>query len=343
MPGPAPGPIPLATTRGLLGASFDLLTRAGPAMRRASFYVGLVVLGTVGPWVVAENLLVAAYDATDVATADAARLADLAGAEGPAAILGFIALAGLLVAAVESRTLAAGVLGGRMAGRPVPTRVALQRSRQTFWRAVVVSIVVAVPISVVQLVATTILEPVIGLAPDVAVVPSTLVSAVVGAPFAYALCGVVLGDVDPFESVRRSWKVFKARPAAAVVIALFESITILLVVVGLLAGFDLALRLFGLVSPALGAGTAARLVSSLGLLALAFAFGTLLFTVTAITVAPQVVMFVGLTHATIWLDRVATVRPGEAHGRFGWLTLPMRASIAIGALCLGLVILALRP
>ena len=29
-----------------------------------------------------------------------------------------------------------------------------------------------------------------------------------------------------------------------------------------------------------------------------FAFGTLIFTVTAITVAPQVVMFLGLTHAT---------------------------------------------
>ena len=38
-----------------------------------------------------------------------------------------------------------------------------------------------------------------------------------------------------------------------------------------------------------------------------FAAGTLLFTITALTIAPQVLMFVGLTHATFGLD---TVRPG---------------------------------
>ena len=39
-----------------------------------------------------------------------------------------------------------------------------------------------------------------------------------------------------------------------------------------------------------------------------FALGTLLYTVTALTVAPQVVMFVGLTHATVGLDQVRYVK-----------------------------------
>ena len=47
-----------------------------------------------------------------------------------------------------------------------------------------------------------------------------------------------------------------------------------------------------------------------GIVAAVFAFGTLVYTVTALSLAPQVVMFVGLTHATIGLDHV---RPGGDH------------------------------
>ena len=51
-------------------------------------------------------------------------------------------------------------------------------------------------------------------------------------------------------------------------------------------------------------------LTTVGIVATIFAAGTLLYTVYAITVAPQVVMFVGLTHATIGLDHV---RPGGSH------------------------------
>lgn len=341
-PPPAP-PIPLASTRGLLGASFDLLARSGPAMRRASFYIGLVALGTVGPWVVAQNLIVAAFESVDVEAADFDTLVRMADTNGPSALLGFLALAGLLVAAVESRTLAAAVLGGRVAGRAISTRQALARSRRSFWRAVVASVVVAVPITFAQGVVTTVLEPFLGLASaEIAVIPSTLVSALVGAPFAYALSGVVLGDVDAFEAVRRSWLVFRARPWAAVVIALFESVTILLVLVGLLSGVDIAFRLFGIVEPVLGREAVGLAVTSLGFLALVFAFGTLLFTVTAITIAPQVVMFVGLTHATIGLDRLGdAARDGAGRVASRWISLPMLAGFGLGLLGLGLTITVL--
>ena len=76
-----------------------------------------------------------------------------------------------------------------------------------------------------------------------------------------------------------------------------------------------------------------------------FAAGTLVFTVTALSIAPQVVMFVALTHATFGLDHVRpggdrdpTIRtPGQ--GRFRRFTRPMllgfvlaRSSASLGAL-----------
>jgi hypothetical protein len=69
-----------------------------------------------------------------------------------------------------------------------------------------------------------------------------------------------------------------------------------------------------------------------------FALGTLLFTATAIIYAPQVVMFVGLTRATMGLDRVRAGGDNDPdhHGperqRFRWLTRPMLLGFALGAL-----------
>ena len=47
--------------------------------------------------------------------------------------------------------------------------------------------------------------------------------------------------------------------------------------------------------------------STIGIVVGVFALGTLIYTALAISIAPQVVMFVGLTHATFGLDHV---RPG---------------------------------
>ena len=130
---------------------------------------------------------------------------------------------------------------------------------------------------------------------------------VVGAPLAYLLTGIVLGDVDPFEATRRSFRVFRARKLAAALVAVFETVAVLLVVLGLGAGLDIALRVFDALGLGLGlrAGRARphhdrrrrrRLRAR-----------TLIYTAFAISVAPQVVMFVGLTRATFGLDHV---RPG---------------------------------
>src|SRR6266480_4776278 len=100
------------------------------------------------------------------------------------------------------------MLGGRMAGRPVTPRQALARSRSIFWRAIVAAIIVAIPIGIVQSAAETLFVSMVGRPIDISIVISTLATAIVGAPLAYVLAGVVLGDVEPFEAVRRSIRVF---------------------------------------------------------------------------------------------------------------------------------------
>jgi hypothetical protein len=336
---------PVSSTRALLGASFDLLGRSSEEMRRASFYIGAVVLGTAGPLALASWAIeVIGFDRT---TEQMRRALD-DGAGGLFALLALLAAIGLTVAIVESRSMAMALLGGRMAGRPVTPRQALARSRSVFWRAIVAAIIVAIPIGIVQTAAEGVITAIVGRPVDVSIVIATLATAIVGAPLAYVLAGVVLGDVDPFEAVRRSVRVFRARKMAAAVVAAFETTAVLLILAGLSAGLDVALRVFSALGLGPDAGPVGLALTTVGIVATIFAAGTLLFTVYAITVAPQVVMFVGLTHATIGLDRV---RPGGSHdpdarrpgtSRFRRFTRPMLLGFGLGLLGLASLVTRLQ-
>ena len=337
---------PVSSTRALLGTSFDLLGRSTAQMRRASFYIGAVVVGTVGPFAVASWAVeVISFQHADEpfppASPDSGQAAFV--------LLAVIAAVGIIVAAVESRTLAMSVLGGVMAGRPLTARQAVARSRRVFWRAIVSAFIVGIPIGVVQSVADQIVSSVLGPQVDVSIVISTLAAAIVGAPLAYVLAGVVLGDVDPFEALRRSFRVFRARKMAAALVAGFETVAILLIFLGLGAGLDIVLRVLDALGLGPDAGPVGVALMTIGVLATVFAAGTLLFTVYAITVAPQVVMFVGLTHATMGLDHVrpggsddpAVTMPGKR--RFRWFTRPMLLGIGLAMLGLVIVVVGYSP
>ena len=324
---PTPITPPLVPTRALLGAAFDLLLRSGPEMRRASFYVGAIVLGTVGPVVLATL-----FFGTGGFLFDPQPFDDLGASESAIAIvyaiLVTIAFVGLLVAIFEARNLGIAVLGGQFVDRPLSTSRALTRSRRAFWATVGAALLVGIPVGIAQFVTTAI----IGEADEtgeVSTVVSTLVGALVGAPFAYTLTGVVLGDVGPIEALRRSFRIFGVRRAAAFLVVLFESVALLLVILGLGAGLDLVIRAFDAVGLSPEAGGIGLVLTAVVAAAIVFASGTLLFTVYALTVAPQVVMFVGLTHATFGLDRVRPGgrddpnRPGSGAPRFRWFSAGM--------------------
>lgn len=333
-----PHPVPaVESTRRLLGASFDLLTLASDDMRRASFYIGAITLVTLGP-------LALASWASEVASVDRTegemRSILLGGAAAWYSVLGTLAGLGLFVAAVESRAMAASILGGRYAGRPVDVRATLARSRMVFWRVVGVSLIVGIPVLIVQQILGLAFEAAFGPQTDLSIVASTLAAGLVGAPLAYLLTGVVLGDVPPVEATRRSFRVFRARKAAAALVAVFETIAVLLVSLGLGAGLDIALKVFGALGLGPDSGPFGLALVTVGVVAAVFALGTLIYTALAISIAPQVVMFIGLTHATYGLDHV---RPGGDRDptirlsgvrRFRWLTIPMLIGLAIGVIAL---------
>ncbi len=338
-------PPPVELTRRLLGASFDLLTRTSDEMRRASFYVGFIVLGTVGPFAVASFAL----EVVGIHHTRREMQHMLAtGLGGWYGILGTIAGLGLLVAAVESEAIAASILGGRLSGRPVSTHAALGRSRMVFWRVIVGSILVSIPTGIAQVVIGAVFVAVLGPQTDVSVLTAALAAALVGAPLAYVLAGIVLGDVSPLEAVRRSFRVFGARKAAAALVAIFAAIAYVLVLLGLSAGLDVALRVFEALGLGTESGPAGLALVVIGIGIGVFAFGTLIYTALAISIAPQIVMFTGLTRATFGLDHVLpggdrdplAPRPGQR--RFRWLTRPMLAAIVGAVICLGGFLLASR-
>jgi hypothetical protein len=131
--------------------------------------------------------------------------------------------------------------------------------------------------------------------------------------------------------------VYRARRAGAVVVSLFALAAQLLTVFGASAGADLVLRVFDGLHIDPGSSDLAVAIVTVVILAAVFAYGSLTFTVAAISAAPQVVMFLGLTHTMMGLDRsqrAADAPPGWAAARpeFRWFTWPMRIGIVLAVL-----------
>jgi hypothetical protein len=331
----------LPHSRQLVRGGLELGAEAARRLRGASIYVAFIMLGLVGPLVTAGILVISA-DPDAIAidlfmdpTYDP--FSDPGSAPESAAPLGFLSL-GFLVAAVgivamlvESQAMAVTILAGVALDRPVSTREALRRSRQVFWPIVGYAAITALPISIASQVVSTVLTAIIGEAFETIALATTAVSAVLGLPFVYGVTAIVLGEVGPVEAARRSIRLARARWRLAIVISLVATAA---VYIGLFAYLG-AIGVVGTLGMPLGLGVgngpiASALTIVLGL-ALSAAFGSLLLTVTAIVVAPQVIAFLGLTHYSGGLERARdaiALRPAER-----WLTAPMVVGLALVALC----------
>ena len=334
-PQPAPGPPPFAglqTTPGsVLVTAFDLLTRANADVRRGSFYIGLIALGTIGPFAVLLWGLAIATEGRSLR-----RVLDvLSGTAGEQFFLaGWLAFGGLIVALVESRAVVTAMLGARLEGRAFDLADAVRRSRAVFWQVLVGIAIVNIPVVIGQEFVDGRLVGVFHGESEVTALTAAIIVAIIASPFAYVLSGIVLGNVGPIESARRSIRLFSARKLSAVVVSLFALAAQYLTLFGASVALDLIARVFDSLSLGPGSGGAGIAGVTVVILAVVFAIGSLLFTVAAIAAAPQVVMFLALTHATPGLDATAPRPP-----QFRWLTLPMRGAIALGIVVtvLGLV------
>lgn len=330
---PTPTMPPVESTRRLLGASFDLLMRSSREMRPASFYIGIVILGTLAPLALAAWATVV----TDVSRTEFESLVVL----GPTydawdRFLLFIAAVGFIIANVDGRIIAASLLGARLVGRPITVRQALARARMVFLRALAATLIIGIPLQLLQDWMVGWFGTSTDFSGDAAVIVTLIVTALLGAPFAYLLTGIVLGDVSAIEALRRSLRVFNARKVAAIVVALFETVAQLLILFGLGVGLDLAFRVADAAGLGPASGALGVMLITVGIVIGVFAIGTLVYTVTAIAIAPQVVMFVGLTHATYGLEHVREGGRGDPDVRrpgqrpFRWITRPLAAWMALG-------------
>ncbi len=323
--------IPLGT-RDLLRQALDLLTRPDNGLRAASFYIGLMMLVTVGPAAVLVG----------VGLVEQGEFLFDYGSPGPPAwflwamVAAIPAYLGYMAAATEARVMATAVIGGRIEGRPLRLRESIAVSRRRFWRVLGVQLLFGFLSATVSTVASLAVLLVMGPVTFIDGGVSLLISLLVSMPFVYAASGIVLGEVDVFEAIGRSLRLVRLRKRMAIVVTLFGVFGQFIVVFGLSAGVDLVARAVE------GSGLSASVPSVLVVpvvAALVFALGTLTFIVEAIAAAPAVHAFEALTHYTHGLEVGRMAPAGGRRPWDPWFTkgLAACAALAMVAMVAGLI------
>ena len=309
----------------MLSGSLDLVTQSRVPLRNVSLYIGLLGVLTMGP-----SLLTLFAPGVDVV------------AQPPTGINGWTVLAwtisflAIVAIGIDATIVGIAILGGATAGRPLTFDEALRRSRQVFWRLLRATFAVGVVAYIVTQVLQLFLAGIFGEATDAAPVGAALLAAVITAPFVYVPVGVVIGDVPAMESIRRSIRLARARFRLAVVTSLFAVVAQFLLVFAASAGIDLVLRAlepFRSELETLDTSNAGgfALVAAAAIIAL-FAYWTLSFTVGALTAAPQIVAFLGLTGFSSGLDGAREAAEGEpARDRPARISRPMAVGAVVSA------------
>lgn len=300
----------LPGARSLIAAGFDLLRESRTQLTRTSLYIGLLTLLTVGPAVcLLIYFVIQAPDLfTDFIGLDPADVPP----EPPTGLvmvaLAFLfAVPALVAISIEAELMAVAILAGRRVGRPVSMEEALHRSRQTFWRVVVSSMVVGGATFVIILVLGEAFGPAMVRSTELNTLTSAILGIVFGLPFAYSITGITLGDAGPIQTLGRSIRLARARPMLALVIALFTTAVGVINTFALAAGGDTLVRIAEILHLDFQSGPLLTILSVVLVLAGVVALGSLVFTISAVTTAPQVVAFLGLTHVSAGLDRARLV------------------------------------
>ena len=280
--------LPLRTGE-LVRQALDLLTRQDSGLRRASLYVGLIFLGTIAPCVVI--LWLTMFDPRDSGEASAWAAWLL-----PAMIVAGI---GWLEAAVYARGLATVVIGGRVEGRPLRMPESLAIVRRRFWRLFGAGALVGLVGGAVGFAASATILLALGPVEMLDMGVSLALSLLVTTPFVYVPAAILLGEVEVFEAIRRSWRLVRLRPGLAIVSGMFGVFSQFIVLFGMSSGADIAWRLID------GSGLSDGFPPLLTLpvsAALVFAFGTLFLLVEAVSASAAVHAFEALTHFTGGLE-----------------------------------------
>ena len=331
------------SARHVVNVGLQLAQRTNRAIGRASVYIGLLSLGAFGPAAILVLVGIARLlgDPGTAATITSDNpfliLVDQPELAGPLALIYVVGIVGvvLLVAiSIDAEAMAIAILGSVAAEQPLTLQQAVRRARQTFWRLFASALLVNITSGVLSLViAWPFLRP-FDTNQGVSFIASMLATLAV-TPFAFAATGIVLGDAGAVETLRRSVRLFRARPRVALVVTLFTLVTAAIQTFAFGGGAELLGRVAEFFHP--GEGASALILPGLLVLAFIVAFGSLTFTIAAIVASPQVAAFLGLTFYSAGLDKARAA--AAAGSRVRWVSVPMTIAMAI----LGVVVLAGIP
>jgi hypothetical protein len=334
----------LPSARKVVYAGLQLAAGSNIAIRRASIYIGLLSLGAFGPAAILVLIGLARLLGDPVTaptlTGDNPFLifSEQPELAGPLALVYVVAIVGivLIVAiSIDAKAIAIAMLGGAAADGPMTLPEAIARARQTFWRLLGSGLLVGIVSGVVSIaLAWPFLRP-FDSNQGLTFITS-MIGTLVVAPFAFASTGIVLGDAGAIETLRRSYRLFRAGPRIALVVTLFTLVSAAIQTFAFSGGADLASRVATFFH--VGEGGASLILPGMLVLALIVAFGSLTFTIAAIVAAPQVTAFLGLTFYSAGLDK-ARLDAARGARRPRWVSIPMSV-VMVG---LAVVVVAAIP
>jgi len=333
----------LPSARQVVNAGLHLAQGSSRAIRRGSLYIGLLALGAFGPAailvLVGLGRLLGDPETAATLTSNNPFLvfAEQPDIGGPLALIYAVTIVGfvlLIAISIDAAAMAIAILGASASERPIRLDEAVRRARQAFWRLFWSGLLVGVGSNVLAFaLSLPFLRP-FDTNQGVSFIASMLAT-LVFTPFAFAATGIVLGNAGAIDTLRRSFRLFRARPRIALVVTLFTLVTAAIQSFALGGGADLAYRFAAFFH--LGEGAVSLVLPGILVLAFIVAFGSLTFTVAAIVAAPQVAAFLGLTFYSAGLDLART--PAGSPPRIRWVSIPMTVVMA----CLGVVALVGLP
>jgi hypothetical protein len=344
---PLPSTPTMPSTLAIVSRGLDLNVAASAEIRRASLYVGLLWLLSAGPIAAVVWAFSAHQGGFDwlrtLATGQELLLIPVGSAFGwlsfVVVIVGFACLVSI---SLDAQLVATILIGAKATGRRIDLRVALALARLRYWRLVRATILVFAILLVPRFVINRVVmngQPVGTDAQDLVV---TAINILLSVPFAYVAAGIVLGAVGAWEAVRRSWRLARARLRLAFLIAIVNTAVTYIAGFALGAGADILGRL----GTAFGIGLTMGPIQVVVLAAIvAFAIvsiGSLVMTVDALTVGPQIVAFLGMTGYANGLDATKDLHTPLATPRVEPLiSRPMKIALVVSAAAAVLAVLNL--
>ncbi len=304
---PLPSTPAMPSTLAIVSRGLDLNVAASAEIRRASLYVGLLWLLSAGPIAAVVWAFSAHQGGFDwlrtLATGHDLLLVPVGSAfEWLSLVVVIVGFACLVSISIDAQLVATILIGARATGRRLDLRAALALARLRYWRLVRATLLVFAILLVPRFVINRVVmngQPVGTDAQDLVV---TAINILLSVPFAYVAAGIVLGAVGAWEAVRRSWRLARARFRLAFLIAIVNTAVSYIAGFALGAGADVLGRLgtaFG-IGPTMGP---IQIVALAAIVAFAIvSIGSLVMTVDALTVGPQIVAFLGMTGYANGLD-----------------------------------------